>query len=61
MARALSEETKKKIGESLRIYHEITKADSPVIQRINSFQEVFREQTGVQPQVRNYGGFGVDK
>jgi len=61
MTRILSEETRKKIGESLRIYHEIRKADSPVIQRMNSFQDAFLGQTGIQPEVRNYGGFGVDK
>ena len=61
MTRILSEETRRKISESLRIRHELLKADSPAIQRMNSVRDAFAEQTRIQPEVRNYGGFGLDK
>lgn len=61
MRKPVSEETRKKISESLKIYHEIVKADSPAVQRITSVKDAFTLSSGRVPDVRNNGDFGVDR
>jgi hypothetical protein len=54
MPRLISPETRQKISESLKIYHEIKKAPSPEEQRSKMFIDGFKEATGIEVIIRKY-------
>jgi hypothetical protein len=55
MPKVVSPETKKKISESLKLFNELKKSPSPEEQRADMYRTAFREATGLDVTIRNYG------
>jgi len=55
MPRLISPETKQKISESLKRYHEVKNTPSPEERQLKTFVEGFKEASGIEVTVRKYG------
>jgi hypothetical protein len=55
MPRLISPETRQKISESLKHYHEVKNTPSPEEQKLKTFVDGFKEASGIEVVIRKYG------